>query len=82
MYFIITAAERSSRSKKLKHDVIEAINELIQDIETCHEQISEQAVGLIHQKYVLYIMMYLVSLHYAFVDFVYFIVSKSIVHHQ
>ncbi|KAI0495698.1 hypothetical protein KFK09_022001 [Dendrobium nobile] len=47
------SAERSSRSKKLKHDVIEAINELIQDIETCHEQISEQAVGLIHQNEVI-----------------------------
>ncbi|XP_020582156.1 translation initiation factor eIF-2B subunit beta [Phalaenopsis equestris] len=46
-------SERSSRSKKLKHDVIEAINELIQDIETCHEQISEQAVGLIHQNEVI-----------------------------
>ncbi|KAG0469895.1 hypothetical protein HPP92_015980 [Vanilla planifolia] len=47
------SAERSSRSKKLKHDVIEAINELIQDIDTCHEQISEQAVGLIHQNEVI-----------------------------
>ncbi|RRT68498.1 hypothetical protein BHE74_00044479 [Ensete ventricosum] len=37
-------SDRSSRSKKLKHDVIEAINELIQDIDTCHELISEQAV--------------------------------------
>ncbi|XP_020274196.1 translation initiation factor eIF-2B subunit beta-like isoform X1 [Asparagus officinalis] len=43
------SAEKSSRSKKLKGDVIEAINELIQDIDTCHEQISEQAVEHIHQ---------------------------------
>jgi translation initiation factor eIF-2B subunit beta len=34
----------------LKHDVIEAVNELIQDINTCHEQIAEQAVEHIHQK--------------------------------
>ncbi|PKA53577.1 Methylthioribose-1-phosphate isomerase [Apostasia shenzhenica] len=47
------SADRSSRTKKLKHDVIEAINELIQDIDTCHEQISEQAVGLIHQNEVI-----------------------------
>ncbi|KAK8970802.1 hypothetical protein KSP40_PGU008794 [Platanthera guangdongensis] len=44
---------KSAERKKLKHDVIEAINELIQDIETCHEQISEQAVGLIHQNEVI-----------------------------
>lgn len=52
--FSSTAADKSSRSKKLKNDVIEAINELIQDIDTCHEQISEQAVEHIHQKYFLY----------------------------
>ena len=46
------AADKSLKSRKLKHDVIEAINELIQDIDTCHEQISEQAVEHIHQKYV------------------------------
>lgn len=50
-YLSSLAADRSSRSKKLKHDVIEAINELIQDIDTCHELISEQAVEHIHQKY-------------------------------
>lgn len=44
---------KTAERKKLKHDVIEAINELIQDIETCHEQISEQAVGLIHQNEVI-----------------------------
>lgn len=45
-----TAADKSSRSRKLKHDIIEAVNELIQDIATCHEQIAEQAVEHIHQK--------------------------------
>ncbi|KAK9266786.1 hypothetical protein L1049_012517 [Liquidambar formosana] len=44
------SADKSSRSRKLKHDVIEAVNELIQDIATCHEQIAEQAVEHIHQK--------------------------------
>ncbi|XP_008246064.2 PREDICTED: translation initiation factor eIF-2B subunit beta-like, partial [Prunus mume] len=43
------SADKSSRSRKLKHDVIEAVNELIQDIGTCHEQIAEQAVEHIHQ---------------------------------
>lgn len=49
--FFLTAADRSSSTRKLKHDIIEAVNELIQDIATCHEQISEQAVEHIHQKY-------------------------------
>ncbi|XXG41410.1 hypothetical protein AAC387_Pa01g1874 [Persea americana] len=47
------SADRNSRSRKLKHDVIEAINELIQDIDTCHEQIAEQAVEHIHQNEVI-----------------------------
>ncbi|BBG96509.1 NagB/RpiA/CoA transferase-like superfamily protein [Prunus dulcis] len=47
------AADKSSRSRKLKHDVIEAVNELIQDIGTCHEQIAEQAVEHIHQNEVI-----------------------------
>ena len=42
-------ADRSLRSRKLKHDVIEAVNEFIQDITTCHDQIFEQAVEYIHQ---------------------------------
>lgn len=50
--FSVTAADKSSRSRKLKHDVIEAVNELIQDIGTCHEQIAEQAVEHIHHKYI------------------------------
>lgn len=47
------SADKSSRSRKLKHDVIEAVNELIQDIATCHEQIAEQAVEHIHQNEVI-----------------------------
>ncbi|KAI5342154.1 PREDICTED: translation [Prunus dulcis] len=47
------SADKSSRSRKLKHDVIEAVNELIQDIGTCHEQIAEQAVEHIHQNEVI-----------------------------
>ncbi|KAG8493460.1 hypothetical protein CXB51_010761 [Gossypium anomalum] len=47
------SADKSSRSRKLKHDVIEAVNELIQDISTCHELIAEQAVEHIHQNEVI-----------------------------
>ncbi|KAJ3673665.1 hypothetical protein LUZ60_005657 [Juncus effusus] len=47
------SADKSNRSKKLKHDVIEAINELIQDIESCYDLISEQAVEHIHQNEVI-----------------------------
>ncbi|CAL5381614.1 unnamed protein product [Camellia sinensis] len=46
-------ADKNSRSRKLKHIVIEAVNELIQDIGTCHEQIAEQAVEHIHQNEVI-----------------------------
>lgn len=45
------AADKLARTRKLKHDVIEAINILIEDIVTCHELIAEQAVEHIHQKY-------------------------------
>ncbi|KAK9943752.1 hypothetical protein M0R45_009350 [Rubus argutus] len=48
----IKSADKSSRSQKLKHDVIEAVNELIQDVGTCHEEIAEQAVEHIHHKYI------------------------------
>ncbi|XP_021717079.1 translation initiation factor eIF-2B subunit beta-like [Chenopodium quinoa] len=47
------SADRSSRIRKLKHDVIESVNDLIQDIDTCHEQIAEQAVEHIHQNEVI-----------------------------
>ncbi|XP_059651978.1 uncharacterized protein LOC132299411 [Cornus florida] len=45
--------DKNSRSRKLKHNVIEGVNELIQDISTCHEQIAEQAVEHIHQNEVI-----------------------------
>ncbi|XP_052723174.1 uncharacterized protein LOC108343748 isoform X3 [Vigna angularis] len=45
--------EKGSRVRKLKHDVIEAVNELIQDISTCYEQIAEQAVEHIHHNEVI-----------------------------
>lgn len=52
MFSFVTAVDKGSRARKLKHDVIEAVNELIQDIATCYEQIAEQAVEHIHQKFV------------------------------
>jgi translation initiation factor eIF-2B subunit beta len=52
LFFFVSAVDKSSRGRKLKHDVIEAVNELIQDISTCYEQIAEQAVEHIHQKLV------------------------------
>ena len=39
------------KTRKLKHDVIAAIGDLIEEIDTCYDQISEQAVEHIHQKY-------------------------------
>ena len=50
MYFCL-AADKSSITRKLKHDVIEGVNQLIHEIAGCHEQIAEQAVEHIHQKY-------------------------------
>ncbi|XP_021749449.1 translation initiation factor eIF-2B subunit beta-like [Chenopodium quinoa] len=47
------SADKSLRIRKLKHDIIESVNELIQDIDTCHEQIAEQAVEHIHQNEVI-----------------------------
>ena len=38
------------RSRKLKNDVIEAINMLIEDVNICYELIAEQAVEHIHHK--------------------------------
>ncbi|XP_010547127.1 PREDICTED: translation initiation factor eIF-2B subunit beta isoform X2 [Tarenaya hassleriana] len=46
-------ADKSSRTRKLKHDVIETVNQLISEICTCHEQIAEQAVEHIHQNEVI-----------------------------
>ncbi|KAH0993740.1 hypothetical protein GBA52_005223 [Prunus armeniaca] len=36
-------------SLTLKRHIMEAVNDLIEDIKTCHEQIADQAVELIHQ---------------------------------
>nr|GMD29703.1 translation initiation factor eIF-2B subunit beta [Ipomoea batatas] len=47
------SADKNSQTRKLKHNVIEAVNELIQDITTCHEQIAEQAVEHIHHNEVI-----------------------------
>ncbi|KAI9113634.1 hypothetical protein K1719_015561 [Acacia pycnantha] len=47
------SADKVSLGRKLKHDVIEAVNDLIQDIATCHKQIAEQAVEHIHQNEVI-----------------------------
>ncbi|KAJ8755875.1 hypothetical protein K2173_024420 [Erythroxylum novogranatense] len=47
------SADKGSRSKRLKHHVIEAVNELIEVISTCHEVIAEQAVEHIHQNEVI-----------------------------
>ncbi|XP_078442077.1 nagB/RpiA/CoA transferase-like superfamily protein [Wolffia australiana] len=46
-------SDKSLRTRRLKHAVIEAINELISDIDTCCEQISELAVEHIHQNEVI-----------------------------
>ncbi|WZZ28822.1 hypothetical protein YC2023_012223 [Brassica napus] len=46
-------ADKSSITRKLKHDVIEGVNQLIHEIAGCHEQIAEQAVEHIHQNEVI-----------------------------
>jgi translation initiation factor eIF-2B subunit beta len=46
-------SDKNSRSWQLKHGVIEAINELIEDIDNCHSQIAEQALEHIHQNEVI-----------------------------
>jgi ribonuclease P protein component len=47
-----SAGDRNLMSRKLKHNVIEAITELLQEIDNCHSQVAEQALEHIHQKYV------------------------------
>ncbi|XP_024974198.1 translation initiation factor eIF-2B subunit beta-like isoform X2 [Cynara cardunculus var. scolymus] len=47
------STDKNSRSRKLKHHVIETVNELIRDITTCHELIAEQAVEHIHHNEVI-----------------------------
>ncbi|XP_058201113.1 uncharacterized protein LOC131315901 [Rhododendron vialii] len=46
-------ADRNLSSRKLKHNIIEAVNELIGEIDACHEQIAEQAVEYIHHNQVI-----------------------------
>lgn len=46
-------ADKSSLTRKLKHDVIEGVNQLIQEIAGSHEQIAEQAIEHIHQNEVI-----------------------------
>ncbi|CAN7107617.1 unnamed protein product [Brassica rapa subsp. narinosa] len=46
-------ADKSSITRKLKHDVIEGVNQLILEIAGCHEQIAEQAIEHIHQNEVI-----------------------------
>ncbi|GLJ40595.1 hypothetical protein SUGI_0838010 [Cryptomeria japonica] len=47
------SADKNSKSWKLKHGVIEAINELLEEIDNCHSQIAEQALEHIHQNEVI-----------------------------
>eukprot|EP00252_Welwitschia_mirabilis_P025097 TRINITY_DN7710_c0_g1_i1.p1 TRINITY_DN7710_c0_g1~~TRINITY_DN7710_c0_g1_i1.p1 ORF type:complete len:416 (-),score=80.21 TRINITY_DN7710_c0_g1_i1:212-1459(-) len=47
------SADKNSKIWKLKHGVIEAINELIEEINSCHNQIAEQALEHIHQNEVI-----------------------------
>nr|POE76098.1 putative pentatricopeptide repeat-containing protein [Quercus suber] len=46
---LVGDSDKSSRSRKLKHDVTLEVNELIHDIATCLEEITEQEVEHIHQ---------------------------------
>lgn len=51
-FFVFIVGDKNSKGWKLKHAVMEAINELLQDIDSYHSQIAEQALEHIHQKYV------------------------------
>ncbi|KAF3326528.1 translation initiation factor eIF-2B subunit beta isoform X2 [Carex littledalei] len=46
-------SDKSARSRRLKHAVIEAINLLIEEINSCYDDISEQAVEHIHHNEVI-----------------------------
>ncbi|KAF7151134.1 hypothetical protein RHSIM_Rhsim02G0042300 [Rhododendron simsii] len=46
-------ADRNLSTRKLKHNIIEAVNELIGEIDACHEQIAEKAVEYIHHNQVI-----------------------------
>lgn len=45
--------DKNSKGWKLKHAVIEAINELLEDIDNYHSQVAEQALEHIHQNEVI-----------------------------
>ncbi|KAJ7532602.1 hypothetical protein O6H91_13G011800 [Diphasiastrum complanatum] len=47
------SSDKNSRSWKLKHSVIEGVNELLNDIENYHSQVAEQALEHIHQNEVI-----------------------------
>ncbi|XP_051119308.1 uncharacterized protein LOC127243346 [Andrographis paniculata] len=47
------SADKNLVTRRLKHNVIEAVNELILEISNCPEQIAEQAVEHIHQNEVI-----------------------------
>ncbi|KAH9681879.1 hypothetical protein WN943_029157 [Citrus x changshan-huyou] len=49
----IFAGKADKSAKKLKSELIKAVNELIEDINTCREGIAEQAMELIHQNEVI-----------------------------
>ncbi|XP_061995192.1 uncharacterized protein LOC133713082 [Rosa rugosa] len=46
-------ADKTPSSWQFKHQIIEGVNDLIEDINTCHELIADQALELIHQNEVI-----------------------------
>jgi heterodisulfide reductase subunit B len=50
--YILAAGDKNSKIWKLKHNVIEGINELLEEIDNYHAQVAEQALQHIHEKYV------------------------------
>ena len=51
------AYDKNSKGLRLRNSVIEAINELLDDIDNYHAQIAEQALEHIHQKYVMVVLL-------------------------
>ena len=51
------AYDKNSKGLRLRNSVIEAINELLDDIDNYHAQIAEQALEHIHQKYVIVVLL-------------------------
>ncbi|XP_050371952.1 uncharacterized protein LOC126789916 [Argentina anserina] len=47
------AADKTLLRWQFKHQIIEEVNDLIEDINTCHESIADQALELIHQNEVI-----------------------------